>query len=57
VEEIIDIVEQHVVIEHQSKATGILGTAVINEHVTDVLDVHALLGAGSSALASEGTYA
>ena len=57
VEEIIDIVEQHVVVEHPSKASGILGTAVINEHVTDVLDVDALLGASSSALVSEGAYA
>ena len=47
VEEIVDIVEQSFVVEHKSSANGIVGSAVINGHITDLLDVSALLGAGS----------
>jgi two-component system chemotaxis sensor kinase CheA len=42
VEEILDVVEQNVAVEGRSKRTGVLGSAVIQQHVTDLLDVPAL---------------
>lgn len=54
VDEILDIVDQRVVKQHLSQAEGLQGTAVIQQHVTDLLDLPALLaqqhlyGAGAS---------
>ena len=42
--QIIDIVDQEVVLDDGSRGHGVLGSAVIQDRVTDVLDVEALLG-------------
>lgn len=43
VEEIIDIVEEAVDVQHRSDRPGILGSAVLRERVTDVVDMDALI--------------
>jgi two-component system chemotaxis sensor kinase CheA len=43
VEEIVDIVEEHLVIESVGRRNGILGTTVLQGRVTDLLDVSALV--------------
>jgi two-component system chemotaxis sensor kinase CheA len=42
VDEIVDIADQDVEVTREHCPTGILGTTVIQQHVTDLLDVHAL---------------
>jgi two-component system, chemotaxis family, sensor kinase CheA len=49
VEEILDIVEQNICLERQDETPGVLGTAVIGRHVTDILDIDALLGGNFAA--------
>ncbi len=51
VEEILDIVEQNVSIERHEQMRGVLGTAVIGAHVTDILDISALFCGTSPGLA------
>ncbi|MFO1010997.1 MAG: chemotaxis protein CheA [Planctomycetota bacterium] len=43
VEQILDIVEESVVVQKRSRREGTLGSAVIQERVTDLLDVEAVL--------------
>lgn len=43
VNRILDIVEEAITVEHQSKYDGLLGAAVIQGHVTDLLDVHSVI--------------
>ena len=43
VNEILDIVDQRVAVQHIQDAGALQGTAVIQQHVTDLLDVPALL--------------
>ncbi len=43
VEEIVDIVEEHLVVERVRQRSGMLGTAVLQGKVTDLLDVAALV--------------
>jgi two-component system chemotaxis sensor kinase CheA len=43
VDSIIDIVEENLVIQHRSHRQGILGSAIIHQHVTDILDVHNII--------------
>jgi two-component system chemotaxis sensor kinase CheA len=43
VEHILDIVEETVAIKHRSNLRGILGAAIIQGKVTDLLDVHAAI--------------
>jgi two-component system chemotaxis sensor kinase CheA len=43
VDEIVDIADQDVEVAREHCPNGILGTAVIQEHVTDLFNVHALL--------------
>ncbi|MCZ6752794.1 MAG: chemotaxis protein CheA [Acidobacteria bacterium] len=43
VNRILDIVEEAITVEHQSKYDGVLGAAVIQGHVTDLLDVHSVI--------------
>jgi len=43
VDEIVDIVEAHIQIRRASSRPGILGSAVIGHHVTDVLDLQAVI--------------
>jgi two-component system chemotaxis sensor kinase CheA len=45
VEEIVDIVEEHLVVERVGRRHGILGTTVLQGRVTDLLDVVALVNA------------
>ena len=42
--QILDIVDQEVVLDDGSRGHGVLGSAVIQDRVTDVLDIEALLG-------------
>jgi two-component system chemotaxis sensor kinase CheA len=49
VEEIVDVVEQNISVERQDRIHGVLGSAVIGAHVTDLLDINALLGGDSPA--------
>lgn len=39
VEEIVDIIEEHIDVKVQSKTQGLLGSAIINNKTTDVVDV------------------
>ena len=43
VDQIIDIVEENIVIQHPSPRAGVLGSAVIQHRVTDLLDVRGLV--------------
>ena len=43
VEQILDIVEQHVAVRHGTPRQGVLGAAVIQGKVTDLLDVHGVI--------------
>lgn len=43
VDQILDIVETTLQIQHSSRRTGVLGCAVIQNRVTDLLDVHNLI--------------
>jgi two-component system chemotaxis sensor kinase CheA len=43
VDEIVDIADQDVEVTREHCPNGILGTAVIQEHVTDLFNIHALL--------------
>ncbi|MFN8063507.1 MAG: chemotaxis protein CheA [Vicinamibacterales bacterium] len=45
VERILDIVSEQVVVRRRCHRPGVLGTAVIQQRVTDLLDVHAVLRA------------
>ena len=43
VDEVVDIVEQHVTIERRARTPGVAGSAVIQERVTDILDIDAVV--------------
>jgi two-component system chemotaxis sensor kinase CheA len=43
VDQILDIVSEHVVVQRHSSRVGVLGSAVIQHRVTDLLDVHAVM--------------
>lgn len=43
VEQILDIVEQHVTVRHRTPRPGVLGAAVLQGKVTDLLDVHGVI--------------
>jgi two-component system chemotaxis sensor kinase CheA len=43
VEKILDIVEEEFVVEHRGKRSGILGSALIQKRVTDLLDVEGVV--------------
>ncbi len=43
VERILDIVEEDVVLEHMAERAGILGSAVVQQRVTDLLDVQGVV--------------
>ena len=43
VNRILDIVEEAITVEHKSKYDGVLGAAVIQGHVTDLLDVRSVI--------------
>jgi two-component system chemotaxis sensor kinase CheA len=43
VERILDIVEEDVVLDRMAERSGILGTAVVQKRVTDMLDVHGVV--------------
>ncbi len=45
VEHILDIVEEDVVLEHEAERVGILGSAVVQQRVTDLLDVRGVVRA------------
>jgi two-component system chemotaxis sensor kinase CheA len=45
VDQIIDIVEDSAVIQHRGGRTGLLGSAVVGNNVTDFLDLHSILEA------------
>jgi len=45
VERILDIVEEDVVLEHMAERAGILGSAVVQQRVTDLLDVASVVRA------------
>jgi two-component system chemotaxis sensor kinase CheA len=48
VDRILDIVEENLVIQSDSARTGVLGSAVIQKRVTDILDVPGLIAAAES---------
>jgi len=52
VDEIFDIVEEHVAVHDRSTDFGIIGTAVIHGLITDVIDVHQILRGATPALAA-----
>jgi len=54
VEQILDIVEEELVLEHPAKRAGVRGTAVIQRKVTDVLDLKELVRLGALADARDG---
>jgi len=43
VDQILDIVSEHVVVQRRSSRAGILGSAVVQQRVTDLLDVHTIM--------------
>jgi two-component system chemotaxis sensor kinase CheA len=45
VDQILDIVSEHVVVQRRSSRAGILGSAVVQQRVTDLLDVHTIMRA------------
>jgi two-component system chemotaxis sensor kinase CheA len=45
VDRILDIVETDLAIQHAGKRLGVLGSAVIQNRVTDLLDIHNLISA------------
>ena len=47
VDRIIDIVEETIVLQQPSPRAGVLGSAVIQQRVTDLLDVHGLVRASN----------
>jgi two-component system, chemotaxis family, sensor kinase CheA len=47
VDRILDIVEESFVIEPKTGRTGVMGSAVIQKRVTDILDVNGLLAAAA----------
>jgi two-component system chemotaxis sensor kinase CheA len=53
VDEILDIVDQHVAITRKAEDTRLLGSAVIQQHVTDLIDVPQLM----MSMAGEGRIA
>jgi len=53
VDDIFDIVEQRFDIQHGSAAAGMLGSAVIQDRVTDILDIEGLLRLALPALFAE----
>src|SRR5579863_63750 len=57
VDRILDIVEQTLTIEPQSQRRGVLGSAVIQERVTDILDVPGLLAAAGEMVPVAGARA
>jgi chemotaxis protein histidine kinase CheA len=54
VDRILDIVEERFVIQRQSGRKGVLGSAVIQKRVTDILDVPGLIAAAGGAALLEG---
>jgi two-component system chemotaxis sensor kinase CheA len=50
VDEIVDIADQNVEVTREHCPNGILGTAVIQEHVTDLFNIHALLPGATPAV-------
>jgi two-component system, chemotaxis family, sensor kinase CheA len=50
VDEIVDIADQDVEVSRDHCSDGILGTAIIQQHVTDLFNVHALLLGGTSTM-------
>jgi len=53
VEQILDIVEEELVLEHPAKRAGVRGTAVIQRKVTDLLDLKELVRLAALAGARE----
>ena len=45
VEQILDIVSEAITVQHQSTRAGVIGSAIIQQRVTDLLDVHAVVRA------------
>jgi len=43
VDQIVDIVEEQITVRRAAERPGLLGSAVINGHVTDLLDLHAVI--------------
>ena len=48
VDELIDVAEEVIKVRQQSSRQGLLGSAVIDSHVTDILDVSAVLDASKA---------
>jgi len=57
VDRILDIVEESFVLQRQSRRTGILGSAVIQKRVTDILDVPGLIAAAEGSPLAAGASA
>lgn len=55
VDRILDIVEESFVIQPETKRRGVLGSAVIQKRVTDILDIPGLLAAAQPSQASAAT--
>ncbi len=57
VDRILDIVEESFVMQPQPERKGLLGSAVIQKRVTDILDVHGLIAAAAGSPLSVGVSA
>jgi two-component system chemotaxis sensor kinase CheA len=57
VDRILDIVEESFVMERHTERKGVLGSAVIQKHVTDILDVPGLIAAATRNPSSAGAQA
>lgn len=57
VDRILDIVEESFVMNRQAGRTGLLGSAVIQKRVTDILDVPGLIAAAEAAPLAAGASA
>ncbi|HYH00132.1 MAG TPA: chemotaxis protein CheW [Terriglobales bacterium] len=52
VNEIVDVVQQSIAIEDGLTRPGLMGSAVIQEHVTDLMDVHQVLATANGSVAT-----
>jgi hypothetical protein len=55
VDRILDIVEESFVMQRQAGRTGVLGSAVIQKRVTDIVDVPGLIAAARGSQMFAGT--
>lgn len=57
VERIIDIVEENITVKRRANSAGILGSAVIQQRVTDLLDVEGVIRSSDPSFFEQATSA